>query len=142
MPIIPVAAAIVLISQIAPPLRLANFEVVRPPAASAVTTPQDGLRNSRSLEKPQRASHAHFFEARGYGHQVPLGFAVRQIVPRGVSISFRGDVDRRCLVDWVGGRGWNKVLATTVAICGDKIDVGHNTVAVLKKKDTRSHDDL
>ena len=75
----------------------------------------------------------YFHIASGYGKQVPLGFAVRQIVPHGVRVVFAADVDTSVPVDWQGGREWNKVLATTVAQAGDVIDVGHNKVAVRRR---------
>lgn len=49
--------------------------------------------------------------ARGFGKQIPLSFAVRQIVPQGVKASFAPDVDADALlVDWHGGRPWPDVL--------------------------------
>lgn len=75
----------------------------------------------------------YFHIASGYGKQVPLGFAIRQIVPHGVRVVFAADVDTSVPVDWQGGREWNKVLATTVAQAGDVIDVGHNKVAVRRR---------
>ncbi|NVN38384.1 hypothetical protein [Komagataeibacter swingsii] len=75
----------------------------------------------------------YFHIASGYGKQVPLGFAVRQIVPHGVRVVFVADVDTSVPVDWQGGREWNKVLATTVAQAGDVIDVGRNKVTVRRR---------
>ncbi|AOX18597.1 hypothetical protein A0U89_15290 (plasmid) [Kozakia baliensis] len=62
------------------------------------------------------------------------------MVPRGVKITFGPDTDQAQPVDWQGGRTWNRVLATTVAQCGYRIDVGHNQVAILQQNRRPSHD--
>ncbi|GBR07508.1 hypothetical protein [Acetobacter oeni] len=76
---------------------------------------------------------SHFRRATGYGRQVPLHFAVRQIVPRGVTVTFAPDIDTEAPVDWQGGREWNKVLASSVAQAGDVIDVGRNKVTIRRR---------
>ena len=53
--------------------------------------------------------------AQGFGHQVPLAFAVRQIVPASVKVRFSSGVDPEdLLVDWKGGRPWPDVLRSTL----------------------------
>ena len=53
--------------------------------------------------------------AQGFGHQVPLAFAVRQIVPASVKVSFGDGIDAEVLlVDWKGGRPWSDVLSSTL----------------------------
>ena len=57
--------------------------------------------------------------AYGFGHQVSLAFAARQIVPRGVKVSFGQALDpERVLVDWKGGRPWPDVLRSTLRPAG------------------------
>lgn len=47
----------------------------------------------------------------GFGRQVPLSFAVRQVVPKGVTVTFAETVDPDAvIVDWQGGRPWSEVL--------------------------------
>ena len=49
--------------------------------------------------------------AKGFGTQVPLVFAARQIVPHGVRTAFGEGLDpETLLVDWQGGRPWQDVL--------------------------------
>lgn len=50
----------------------------------------------------------------GFGRQIPLAFAVRQIVPAGLPVSFAPDVDQDALVDWSGGRPWNQVITAVI----------------------------
>ena len=53
--------------------------------------------------------------AYGFGHQVSLAFAARQIVPQGVKVSFGQALDpETVLVDWKGGRPWPDVLRSTL----------------------------
>ena len=48
-----------------------------------------------------------------------LAFAARQIVPRGVKVSFGQALDAETvLVDWNGGRPWPDVLRTTLRPAG------------------------
>ncbi len=50
----------------------------------------------------------------GFGRQIPLSFAARQIVPAGLPVSFAPEVDQDALVDWSGGRPWNQVINAVV----------------------------
>jgi hypothetical protein len=54
----------------------------------------------------------------GFGSQVPLGFAVRQIVPASVRVRYADGVDRDGLVDWSGGKPWNEILVRAVKPLG------------------------
>lgn len=68
--------------------------------------------------------------ANGFGRQVPLGFAVRQIVPAGVKTTFGPEVDRAALVDWNGGGPWTGVLRTAVHPLGLRVTVGWMAVSI------------
>lgn len=50
----------------------------------------------------------------GFGRQIPLSFAARQIVPASLPVSFTPDVDQNALVDWSGGRPWDQVITAVV----------------------------
>ncbi len=50
----------------------------------------------------------------GFGRQIPLSFAARQIVPTSLLITFASSVDQDALVDWSGGRPWNQVITAVV----------------------------
>ena len=68
--------------------------------------------------------------AEGFGNQVPLSFAARQIVPRGVSIRLGPGVDADAPVTWAGSGPWNQVLATAVARLGYRVRVGWDGVTI------------
>ena len=53
--------------------------------------------------------------AQGFGNQVPLRFAVLQIVPKGVTVTYASGVSPDAAVDWTGGQSWPSVLARAVA---------------------------
>ena len=56
--------------------------------------------------------------ARGFGHDVPLAFAIRQIVPATVKVEYGSSVDREVRVSWIGGKPWRQVLDTTLSPLG------------------------
>jgi hypothetical protein len=52
--------------------------------------------------------------AYGFGDQVPLSFAVRQIVPSTIHVTYGRGADPNALVDWKGGQAWNRTLLNAV----------------------------
>jgi len=133
-----VAAVYLGLSLRQPRPQAASFEVVQATASAPVSSHANGTTGASSEDALSVPSAPimptrRFAVASGYGHQVPLAFAIKQIVPHGVRVTFAAGVDPSARVDWVGGRAWNKVLATTVAEVGDRIDVGHNKLTVLRR---------
>ena len=69
--------------------------------------------------------------AYGFGHQVSLAFAARQIVPRGVKVSFGEALEpETLLVDWKGGRPWPDVLRSTLRPAGLQVTFRSGTVRI------------
>ena len=68
--------------------------------------------------------------AQGFGNEVPLSFAARQIVPPGIAIRLGPGVDADAPVTWAGGGPWNQVLATAVAPLGYRVRVGWEGVTI------------
>jgi hypothetical protein len=60
--------------------------------------------------------------AEGFGRDVPLAFAVRQILPDGVEPQIAAGVDPDAKVNWTGGRPWDAVLAEAVRPLGVKLE--------------------
>ena len=68
--------------------------------------------------------------AHGFGQQVPLAFATRQIVPAGVKTTFGPGVDQAALVDWSGGRPWIEVLRAAVHPLGLHVTVRWMAISI------------
>lgn len=66
----------------------------------------------------------------GFGNQVPLSFAARQIVPHGVAIRLTPGVDPNAPVTWAGGRPWPQVLTTAVAPLGYRVSVTRTVASI------------
>ncbi len=56
--------------------------------------------------------------AAGFGHGVPLRFAVRQLLPHGWHARYGQGVDPDRPVSWEGGRRWDRVLIDAVRPLG------------------------
>ena len=87
----------------------ASPEVGATPFPIAPTSGGSGLE-----KRVQMAIRPRIAMAVGFGQQIPLSFAVRQIVPPGLPVRFAPEVDQDALVDWSGGRSWNQVIAAAV----------------------------
>ena len=54
----------------------------------------------------------------GFGEQVPLGFACRQILPPSVRVTYGAGADPGMIVSWQGGDTWPHVLAAAIEPLG------------------------
>jgi hypothetical protein len=68
--------------------------------------------------------------ASGFGAQVPLAFAIRQMAPDGYEIVFAPPADPNSPVDWRGGRPWTQALADAVQPLGLAVSVHDKTVTI------------
>jgi hypothetical protein len=115
----------VLMTMILNPAAWADFVVTSmpPPPGSIVDTVPDNLADLAA---------ARFKLAYGFGKQIPLSFAVRQIVPPAVIVSYGPGADSNALVNWRGGRGWNRVLLDAVRPLGLHLVMTHMAVEIRK----------
>ncbi|MGC1407579.1 MAG: hypothetical protein WA864_01375 [Acetobacteraceae bacterium] len=81
----------------------------------AASPPEDGDHNADTSPAP---SKPRFKTADGFGDQVPLSFACRQIIPPAVKVTLGPGADPKALVDWKGGDTWNHVLRDAVKPLG------------------------
>lgn len=92
------------------------------PASSEVSadapTPVQSPIVAQPLVAPAPRARPTVSIAHGYGNDVPLSFAARQIVPTRVSVGFGPGVDPTRAVTWHGGRPWPQVLADLSAATG------------------------
>jgi hypothetical protein len=110
----------------------ADFTVLRQDSPAAPTPAARGDQPSTATPLPPRAGKTtdgtappaqppappRFFTAYGFGRQIPLAFAVRQIVPPLVKLTWGPGANPTALVDWQGDRPWNVVLRDTVRPLG------------------------
>lgn len=68
----------------------------------------------------------------GFGKQVPLAIALRQILPANLGLAHADDVDLSQPVDWEGGKPWPEVLQTAIAPLGLSAAVTGDTVLLQK----------
>ena len=117
---------------------LADFQLRPGHPAEDVSLPQGdgGLVPStpEAAAAPRRppSQAPRFRVAQGFGRQVSLGFAARQIVPPAVAVRFGSRVDPATPVDWTGGQPWNRVLAAAVQPLGLRVVTGATSVTVLR----------
>lgn len=90
----------------------AEFRIVGQ-ADSVAPVPLSTRSESRPLpaRAPFRRQRSGQALAVGFGRQVPLAFAVRQIVPKDVAVTYSSDLDADSVaVDWQGGLPWPDAL--------------------------------
>lgn len=85
-----------------------------------------------AVRRPRIAASPAIPIALGFGRQVPLAFATRQIVPAGVKITFGPDVKQDALVDWSGGRPWMDTLRVAARPLGLRVSVGWKAVSITR----------
>ena len=83
--------------------------------APAVPAVPDDIANGDGNAAQPTIVMPRFKVALGFGDRVPLRFAVRQIVPKTVRVTYGRGVNPDALVDWRGGDRWNRVLSRAVA---------------------------
>jgi hypothetical protein len=66
----------------------------------------------------------------GFGDQVPLIFAVRQIVPAHFQVAYADGVQQDAPVDWKGGEPWRTTLADAVRPLGLVVTVSGPKVTI------------
>jgi hypothetical protein len=104
----------------------AGFTIVNPPAVSkadtqtilppAVTMPNMADQTAQPVPPGTltMATTAIPNVVNGFGHDIPLSIAVKQIVPSSVHVNFDNSVDQSMMVTWHGGKSWQEVLADAI----------------------------
>ncbi len=101
--------------------------VVAPPISMApIVDPED-----LAAKTPHKPTW-HWKLAKGFGNNVPLGFACRQIVPAAVRVTYGPGVSPSAMVSWQGGKGWNEVLREAVKPLGLHLVMTHMAVEIRK----------
>lgn len=71
-----------------------------------------------------------FAEAVGFGSDMPLVLALRQVVPPRYAFAFDPSVDQGARVNWNGGKPWNLVLEETLRPLGLSAQISETTVRI------------
>lgn len=108
-----------------------------PASARAAAAPLD-IRPAAALDEPPAQPDARRkttrlrapLVAHGFGDQVPLSFAVRQIVPRSIKVTFGPGADDTALVDWRGGKQWRLVLGEAIAPLGLRLSLQAQSLTI------------
>jgi len=111
----------------------AEFVMVSPPTAETGANPAPPSTASiRSGPKPHPKIRppAPDPALTGFGDKVPLGFAVRQIVPARFQVALGETVNPDASVDWKGGKPWRPTLAEAIRPLGLTVSVLGATVAI------------
>ena len=103
----------------------ADFVITSTPPA-----PESPLASQVPLKTPALANHPmppRFEMAYGFGYQIPLSFAVRQIVPSTVKVTYGPGADPNALVDWKGGHSRDAAglssVSHSVAVCCSRLGI-------------------
>lgn len=101
-------------------------------AGAAALTPAPTDAQQVEAQEPERTNAAtpRFKTAEGFGRDVPLAVAVKQIVPPGVAVQYGAGVNKAAIVTWNGGRPWNRALASAVRPLGLRMTTGATTVTI------------
>lgn len=68
----------------------------------------------------------------GFGKDIPLEAAARQIVPQGWTVDFGEGVDRNAKISWSGAKDWKTALSNAVASRGYVAQFGSSSVVIAK----------
>ena len=91
--------------------------------------------NLYALEGSQ-AGYSSYEVADGFGRDLPLVMAIRQIVPSEFGFVFDDGIDLNSRVSWQGGRPWDMVLQDTLSPLGLSASVRGNVVSIARRTNT------
>ena len=109
----------------------AEFLMLSAPDTSATPGSETPAPHPKLKRRPPK-SHISALEPvlSGFGDQVPLTFAVRQIVPANFQVAYADTVKRDATVNWKGGEPWRATLADAVRPLGLVVTVNGPKVTI------------
>jgi hypothetical protein len=109
----------------------AEFLMLSTPDASPTEEPNTPTPHPKLKRRPPKI-HVSAPEPAlsGFGDQVPLTFAVRQIVPANFQVAYADTVQKDVPVDWKGGEPWRATLADAVRPLGLVVTVSGPKVTI------------
>ncbi|MBB4200213.1 hypothetical protein GGD83_004041 [Rhodoblastus sphagnicola] len=103
-------------------------QVTPSPARKPLTRPKHHA--SAALHRASKPAPKTVALVSGFGAQVPLAFAIRQMVPDGYEIILEPPADPNTPVDWQGGKSWMQALASAVKPLGLSTVVHDKTITI------------
>lgn len=123
-PVMPAAEPMPAISH--EPVATRTIRRARPPVAQGMAAPMTTPASTIPVPPPSK-----YAEVQGFGSDMPLAFAMRQIVPPEYAFAFDPSVDHGARVSWNGGQPWDMVLTETLLPLGLASVIDGNTVRVV-----------
>ena len=108
-----------------------NAPPAAPVAMAPIVDPGD-TQSPTAPPRPEGPATVHWKVARGFGDDVPLAFACRQIVPPAVKVTFGPGANPQRFVSWKGGDTWNNVLRDAVKPIGLRLVMTYMAVEIRK----------
>jgi len=93
------------------------------PVATTITT---------TTMAPAPSGYGMYEMAEGFGRDLPLVMAIRQIVPAQYGFVFDQGIDTNTKVSWQGGQPWDIVLQNTLAASGLSAKINGNVVTIAR----------
>ena len=84
------------------------------------------------VRQPAPAPSQNYNVVEGFGNDIPLAMALRQVVPANYAFSFDDTVNPGAKVSWNGGKPWNLVVNDMVAPLGVNARISGNAVSLSK----------
>lgn len=111
----------------------ANFVIQSPPSDTGPELASSSATGGSAPSAAQNSSQPVDWKlAYGFGNNVPLQFACRQIVPPAVKVLYGTGVNPAIPVTWKGGDTWNHVLRDTVKPFGFRLQMTYMAVTIVK----------
>jgi hypothetical protein len=109
----------------------AEFLMLSAPDASATSDSETPAPHPKPNRRPlERHVPAPEPAVSGFGDQVPLSFAIRQIVPTNFQVAYADTVQKDAPVNWKGGEPWRATLAEAVRPLGLVVTVNGPKVTI------------
>lgn len=114
------------------PLDAAGATKAAAPSQTSAS-PKPAATEQHPTTRKARRAHLHAPAtpaAHGFGTHIPLSFAVRQIVPAPIKVTYGRNANQSALVDWQGGRKWTLVLRDAVRALGLHLKIHRADVVI------------
>lgn len=110
-----------------------KLDAVSPPQVLSVqpfaqSSPSDGQSGGEGPPHPAPRPLPRL--ATGFGRNVALEFAVRQVVPAAMHVEYGEAVGRQLRVSWQGGKPWPQVLHAALVPIGLRLVISGRTIKI------------